>query len=253
MWMPDTLQALLELEGLYWIALATFAAGMVRGFAGFGTAMIFIPVAGKFVEPVWALVALTVMDFFGPMPNLPRAWRDGEPRDVARLGFATLLALPIGLALLVAIPAEAFRYMVSILAILVPVLLLAGLRYRGKMTPPVLYGAGAVAGITGGAAGLPGPPIVMLYAASTKAIASIRGNTMMYLFAFDVMLLGWLTVQGRLEAVPVVLGLVLFPLAVIGNVAGAAIFDPEREKLYRAVAYVVIFTAALTSLPIWDG
>jgi uncharacterized protein len=39
---------------------------------------------------------------------------------------------------------------------------------------------------------------------------------------------------------------------VVGNILGAKIFDPAREKLYRGIAYLVIFTAALTSLPLWD-
>lgn len=250
--MPDALSAALAQDGLIWLILAVFVAGMVRGFSGFGTAMIFLPVAGMFMPPVWALICLTVMDIFGPLPLLRKAWHTGEPKDVARIGIATLLALPLGLALLFAVPAEVFRYSVSALAIIVPILLIAGFRYHGALTPPIMYGTGAVAGITGGAAGLPGPPVVLLYAASTMPAAIMRANTMMYLFAFDIMLLSWLAVKGRLEATPIWLGLLFLVPAVLGNIAGGAIFDPAREKLYRLVAYGVVFTAALISLPIWE-
>lgn len=242
----------LALEGLVWIALTAFIAGVVRGFSGFGTAMIFIPVAAKFLEPIWVLIALVIMDILGPIPNLPRAWRDGRPRDVGVMALATLLALPLGIAILVAVPAEVFRYVVSVMAILVPVLLVAGVRYRGEMTRGLLAAVGAVAGVTGGAAGLPGPPVILLYASSTRPVAEIRGNIMIYLVAFDVILLGWLGLQGRLEMTPVALGLLLFAPIVAGNILGAAIFDPARERMYRGVAYAVIFVAALTSLPIWE-
>ena len=50
-------------EGVFWIALAAFVAGIVRGFTGFGTAMIFLPVAGSFLSPITALTVLTVMGF----------------------------------------------------------------------------------------------------------------------------------------------------------------------------------------------
>ncbi len=250
--MPEALSAALGHDGLLWLIATVFVAGIVRGFSGFGTAMIFLPVAAKFMEPVWALICLTVMDIFGPVPLLRKAWRAGEPQDVARLGVATLLCLPIGLALLFAVPAEVFRYAVSGLAILVPMLLLTGFRYRGALSPSVMFGTGALAGITGGAAGLPGPPVVLLYAASTKPVSIMRANTMMYLFAFDIMLLGWVAFNGRLEAVPVWLGLIFLVPAVMGNITGAAIFDPTREKVYRMVAYAVVFTAAITSLPIWE-
>lgn len=250
--MPEALSAALGQDGLLWLIATVFVAGMVRGFSGFGTAMIFLPVAAKFMEPVWALICLTVMDIFGPIPLLRKAWQAGEPRDVARLGIATLLCLPVGLALLFAVPAEVFRYGVSALAIVVPMLLIAGFRYHGAMSPPVMYGAGALAGVTGGAAGLPGPPVVLLYAASTKPVSIMRANTMMYLFAFDIMLLGWLAFKGRLEAQPIWLGLIFLVPAVLGNITGAAIFDPAREKVYRMVAYAVVFIAAVTSLPIWE-
>lgn len=252
MWMPDLLRQAVAQDGLGWLLAVVFLAGMVRGFSGFGTAMIFIPFASKQLEPVTVLIALTVMDIFGPLPNLPRSWRDGEPASVARLGLATLLALPLGVYLLLAVPTDVFRYAVSVMAIVVPVSLLAGLRYRGELTSGVLYAGGAVAGLTGGAVGLPGPPVIMLFAASTKAVSVIRANIMMYLFVFDIFLLTWLGLKGQLEAFPIVLGLLFFLPCVAGNIVGAAIFDPRRERLYRGIAYAVIFTAALTSLPLWD-
>lgn len=250
--MPEILGQALAQEGLGWLMVTVFAAGLVRGFSGFGTAMIFVPVAAKFMEPVWVLISLTVMDVFGPMPNLPRAWRDGVPRDVGLMALATLAALPLGLALLFAVPVEVFRYAVSVLAILVPVLLVMGLRYRGPISRRILLGTGAAAGLSGGAAGLPGPPVVLLYASSTRPVAEIRANILMFLLAFDFVLLGWLGVRGQLALAPVVLGLVFFLPGVVGNVLGAAIFDPARERMYRGVAYIVVLVAAISGLPIWD-
>ena len=92
----------------------------------------------------------------------------------------------------------------------------------------------------------------MLFAASTKAVSCIRANIMMYLFVFDVFLLFWFAMKGHLVALPITLGLLFLVPSVAGNILWAKIFDPAREKLYRGIAYAVIFTAALTSLPLWD-
>ena len=35
-------------DGFYWIFTAALVAGVVRGFSGFGSAMVFLPVAGQF-------------------------------------------------------------------------------------------------------------------------------------------------------------------------------------------------------------
>lgn len=250
--MPEALQAALAFEGLGWLIAGTVVAGFVRGFSGFGTALVFMPVAGQVMSPVWALTVLVVMDVFGPIPNLPRARRDGSLYEVALLTLAMALALPLGLMVLYAIRPEVFRYIVSALALLVPVLLLAGLRYRGRLSAPLLLGTGGVSGFLGGVAGVPGPPVILLYLASTRLAAQVRANTLMYLFAFDLVLIAVLAVQDRLEAVPVILGLLLALPMMLANMAGAAIFRPEWERPYRAVAYAIIAAAAISGLPLWD-
>jgi uncharacterized protein len=250
--MPDALGAALAFDGLGWLIAGTVLAGFVRGFSGVGTALVFMPVAGQLMSPIWALTVLVVMDLFGPIPNLPRARRDGNPREVALLCVAMILALPLGLMVLTSIRPELFRYAVSTLALLVPVLLLAGLRYRGPLSAPILLGTGGLSGFLGGVVGVPGPPVILLYLASTRLAAQVRANILIYLFIFDIVLIAVLALQDRLEAVPVILGLLLALPVMLANMAGAAIFRPERERLYRAAAYVVIAAAAISGLPLWD-
>ena len=36
------------------------------------------------------------------------------------------------------------------------------------------------------------------------------------------------------------------------NWLGARLFDPARERVFRAVAYVVIATSAVLGLPVWS-
>ena len=93
---------------LAWLAVAAFTAGLVRGFTGFGTAMIYLPVAGQILSPFGALTTLVLMDLVAPWPNVPRAIRDGQPADVARLGTGLVLAMPLGLLILTRVPPEAF-------------------------------------------------------------------------------------------------------------------------------------------------
>lgn len=250
--MPEALSAALAFDGLGWLIAGTILAGLARGFSGFGTALIFMPIAGQFMPPIWALTALVIMDVFGPIPNLPRAKRDGDMKEVAVLTLAMALTLPLGLMVLASLRPELFRYAVSILALLVPVLLLAGLRYRGRLSLPVLAGTGGLSGFLGGVVGVSGPPVILLCLASTRRAAQVRANILIYLFAFDIILIALLAVQDRLEAVPLIIGLILAPPVILANIVGAAIFRPEKERLYRAAAYLMIAAAAISGLPLWD-
>ncbi|QEW20142.1 hypothetical protein LA6_002336 [Marinibacterium anthonyi] len=67
--MPDILAEVLGYPGLGWLIAAALLAGTVRGFAGFGTGMVFVPVAAQVLNPFWVLLVVLVMDLFGPIPN----------------------------------------------------------------------------------------------------------------------------------------------------------------------------------------
>jgi len=213
--------------------------------------MIYLPVAGQFLSPVTAIVTLVTMDLFGPLPAVPRALREADWPDLRRLVIASSLATIVGVWALAQFDATMFRYVVSVATLVLLVALVSGLRYTGRLTPPRIYGVGAAGGVLGGAAGLAGPPVILLYMASTHAPHVIRATTMLFLMAFDVALLVILGAQGVLSAQGITIGLMLVPAVALGTMIGTALFDPARERLYRRVAYVIIAVSALRGLPFW--
>lgn len=239
-------------QDMAWLAAAAFAAGMVRGFSGFGTAMIYLPVAGQLLAPFDAIATLLVMDLVGPLPNIPRAWRDGDRADILRLSAGLLVALPFGIYALTVVEPEVFRYAVSLVALLLLMALVTGLRYHGRLTPPMVYGTGGISGLLMGISGLPGPPVILLYMAGPRPPRVIRANTCVYLLITDVVMLPMLALFGQLSLSAVLIGAAMIVPNLLGNVAGATLFRPEHERLYRSVAYAVIAASALSGLPIWD-
>lgn len=250
--MPEPLAQALAMPGLGWLALAVCAAGLVRGFSGFGSAMIIMPVASSVLSPVGAIVFLTMTELFGPLPNLPRALREGSRWDVVRLGVGALLALPLGVYSLSHMSPEFFGWAVSgiVLFLLIPLML--GWRYGGQLTPPLVTITGALGGFFGGATGMPGPPVIMLYMASALPVSVIRANFLLYLLMIDVMMIAVVALFDLLELVPILVGLLLVVPYMMFNVAGAALFRPGAERLFRAVAYLVIAASALLGLPLWS-
>ena len=246
--MPDGLQSALAIPGVAWISAAAFLAGIVRGFAGFGTAMVFLPVASQLVEPIWSIIILMIMDAIGPAPIIPRAMREGHPRDLARLFAGLVVAMPLGLAVLFWVDPGAFKLAVSLISLVLLVLLMSGMRYHGPMNPPVIYATGAVGGFLGGAVGIPGPPVILLYMASPHPAAVIRANTTVYLYGFDILMLVTFAVLGRLWGTPLILGLLTALPYLAGNAMGWWMFRPGYERLYRWVAYGIIAASALSGL-----
>lgn len=250
--MPEALAAALATDGLWLLLLAVFAAGIVRGFAGFGTAMVYLPVAGQFLTPFAALTTLVIKDLTAPLIHVPRALRDGHPADVLRLAAGAALTVPLGVLVLSLVPAEAFRWAVSLVALAMLALMIGGFRYRGKLTRPMVFGTGALSGFLAGSVGLPGPPVIVLYMASALPVAAIRANSMLFLLTADVLMLAVLGWNGFLDGSAVVLGVLLILPYLAGNWTGALLFRPEAEVTYRRIAYAIIGAAAVSGLPLWQ-
>ncbi len=237
--------------GLTIILFAAFLCGVVRGFSGFGTALVFLPIATPFLGPFGALIGLTIMDIFGPIPNLRRAWQEVNRGDLARLVAGCALVLPVGLWVLTQVDPDVFRYSVSLLALAMLAILILGLRYHGQVSRLMVTGIGCAAGFLGGVAGLPGPAVILFYMSRPLPVVVIRATILLFLFAFDFLLFGYLTGMGRVTMTAVLLGLLLAIPNLAGNWLGGWLFRPEYERLYRAAAYFAIALAALSGLPLW--
>lgn len=241
----------LSQPGLGWLAVAACIAAAVRGFSGFGAAMVYLPVASRFLTPIEALATMAIIDFFAPMPLLASAWRKADKRDLALLGLGLVLLMPVGLAALRRLSPDGYGWIVSIAVLCVVAVLMTGWRYRGQIRTWTLLVIGSLAGFAGGFIGLPGPLVVVTYMASTRPVAVIRANLMLFLYLYDIALIALLLIAGNLTAGLMILGLILAVPAIAGSLIGAFFFNPDHEKTYRRAAYGIIMVAALSALPIF--
>ena len=243
----------IQLEGIWFLVFGALLAGIVRGFSGFGTAMISLPFAAQVVPPLWAILTLMAMDIVGPIPLVKPALKDAQRRDLLLLLGGAACMLPVGLALLSTISPETYRYIVSSISLVLLVCLVFGLRYNGQMHPPLVAGIGALSGFSGGLGGVPGPPVILFYMASTLPVRVVRANMLLFLFFGDFLIIGIVGLRGELVLAPLVIGLLMAVPNGIGNLIGAAIFNPDKAGLYKSVAYIVIGASAIMGLPFWSG
>lgn len=249
--MPDLLAQVWETPGLLWLLLAISVAGVVRGFAGFGTALIFVPIAGIFLPPAPVIGVIMLTGIISNAAIVPRAWRQGHRREVGYLVLATVVTVPLGLWLMGMLDRETIRWIVAVVAGGTLAALLAGWRFSGVVTPRGLLAIGAVAGVIGGLTGLTGPIVVLFYLAGQSAAQYVRANTILFLAALDVIVVVNLALRQAIGWDVVMLAVVLAVPYLITTLIGQALFAPRYERLYRGIAYTVIALALVSGLPIW--
>lgn len=214
--------------------------------------MIYLPFAGQVLSPFAALTSLIVKDLIAPLIHVPRAVREGQPRNLLWLMAGAVISVPLGVWVLSQVAPDVFRWAVSVVTFAMLAALIFGLRYKGPITPGISIAAGGTGGFLAGSVGLPGPPVILLYMASTLPPAVIRATLTLYLILADVLLLAVFKWSGVLVTSAVLLGVAMILPYLMGNWLGAMMFRPEREVLYRRVAYTIIAGSAFLGLPIWD-
>jgi len=248
---PETLLTVWATPGLIWLLLTIGLAGILRGFTGFGTALIFVPVAGIFLPPQVVVGVITLTGIASTSALLPRAWGQADRAEVAVLALAALVTVPAGLWLMERLDPVTIRWIVAAVAALTLGALVAGWRFSGIVRRPVLIAIGAVAGVIGGLTGLTGPVVILFYLAGQSAAQSVRANTILFLAALDVVIVLNLLVQGALDVRIFLLAVTLALPYLTTSLIGQSLFDPRHERLYRWTAYAVIALAVLSGLPIW--
>ena len=99
---------------------------------------------------------------------------------------------------------------------------------------------------------MPGPPVIFVYLTGPYSAAVVRATMLLFLLTFDAVFLLTIIVTGQIIVEAVVIGLVMAAPIMIGNILGARVFNPDREELYRKLAFCIISISAIQRLPLFD-
>lgn len=249
----DIFTQVMAQNGLIWMVGALLLAGLVRGFTGFGTAMIFVPVGAQFLPmpQVIALMALTGLATMGAL--LPRAWGYASKSEVIPMSIAAAVAAPIALSMLAVIDQTTLRWGVAAITSITLISMVSGWQLRWKPSTFGHVAVGAGAGCVGGLTGLTGPVVIVFYLATAATAAQVRANIIVVLAALDVALIVATALTSVFTAHLLALGAILSVPYVLATSIGQALFDPARERIYRILAHSTVALVVITSLPLFDG
>jgi uncharacterized membrane protein YfcA len=228
-------------------------AGVTRGFSGFGGAMIYVPLIAAIYDPRIAAVTILLVDFASATPFAIPEMRRCTWREVAPLAFFMILGLPIGTWLLIVLDPVVMRWCAAIVVLSCVPILASGWRYHGTPRLPITAGVGLVAGISGGAVLIAGPPAILYWLGGGNSARTLRANLMVFFMICDVVLLAIYSYANLFEARPLALSVLLGIPFFLGMAVGARFFHGASDQTYRSIAYAIITFAALVSLPVLDG
>ena len=234
----------LPLASLALCALAAFVAAFVRGLAGFGMAILLVPLISLVIRPGEAVVVSNMLGLLIGLVGARKVWNVGE-KSAGVIGGLAMLMTPLGLLALFATPPAIARVVIALVAI--GAFLLVLLPAKPGHAPGRLETGltGTAAGLLTGFAGMPGPPVVPYYlrrpipremARASMLTVFLLTSTASTAAALMLRLASWR------DAVFAVL---LFGPVLIGNHLGSLAFGKVSDPLWRGF---VGFLLALSGL-----
>ncbi len=236
------------------IALGIAAlSGLVRGFSGFGSALIYVPLISAVYSPRLAVPTLLLIDTVCGLPFLFSVLHHVNKREVSTAAAAGAVTLPIGMLALLWVDPLWLRWFISVLVLLALASLVSGWRYHGKPTLLASLGAGAMAGFGGGAAQIAVPPLLIFWLGGNNSAATVRANIMAYFAIQGTLSIVLYAFNGLLNAQALMIAVLMGIPFIVALAAGAFFFHGTSDLLYRRAAYVIIAIAGLISLPLFDA
>lgn len=223
--------------------LATTVAGVMRGYSGFGTAVILAPIYSLLWGPRAGIPVMLLMELLVSLQLLPGAIKDADRRVVLPLGGAAAVATPMGAWVLLTADPEALRRFIGGFVLVFGLLLMSGWRYHGSRPLPLNLLVGTIAGLLKGSTGMSGPPVILYLLAGLEEAKRHRANLILFFATIAIISVVPPLLGGLIDLAVLVRLAVLLPVMAVSVPIGARLFRVIPDRLYRPFAMGVLLVA----------
>jgi uncharacterized protein len=226
-------------------AVVACIAGMVRGFAGFGAAMVMTPIFSALYGPAVGVALCLMLEIAVALPVVPAVLGLVDWRRIGLMLVAAAVGVPFGNLVLTWAEPEPMRWAISAIVLGAVALLASGWRYKGQPRPATTLAAGVSSGFLNGLAGMAGPPIAFYYLAGQENAAHVRANLTTYFVFVDLVAILTFASRSLVDWSTLVLALFLAPAVMLGGLLGAKLFPLASESFYRRLALALLVGVAI--------
>jgi hypothetical protein len=232
-----------------WIAMGfVMLAGIVRGFSGFGAAMMLGPVFAILYSAPQAVATMAGLGTLASLQLLPGALPRTDWREMLPITIMAALAIPLGSMILLSLDPDVMRRVISAAILAMVLVLMTGWRYPVKPGFLGALGTGGLSGLINGATGVGGPPVVLYLLAGPNTAGANRANLISYYVFLNGLTLAALYVQGVVDNHTVTRIVLLLPAQIVSLGMGAWLFHHASDAIYRRIALGLLIAVALFGL-----
>lgn len=236
----------------FFIVITALAAGLARGFSGFGAALIFMPLASSVTGPQVAGPVLLIVDFILTSVMVPAAFRISNRREVAVMTLGALAGIPLGTYVLLVTDPLLIRWGMVFVVVAMLALLASGWRYSGRPAAGLTAAVGTLSGFLSGSVQIGGPPVIAYWLGGANTGATVRANIILFFALSGLLTAISYFLSGLMNSAIIWWALTAGPSYGLGLYFGSRLFGLASERTFRLASYGLIALAGIIGLPLLD-
>lgn len=233
------------------LSLIVAAAGLLRGFSGFGFSMFAVPLMATVMAPARAVPVILALTFVSNLQTLRADWDDIDRRSVLSLVAWAIPFAMLGNWVLSVLDERPLRIIIGLVTVgATLVIWRAGPRERPRPSATATAFTGMTSGVLHGLLAMGGPPLTMYYLRGAFSPQAARASM---LATFTLMTIGPLAeaiLSGRFDGESTLLFAVLLPTMIAATWVGARLFHAAPGH-HRTVSLPLL--AGVGLLAVWSA
>jgi uncharacterized membrane protein YfcA len=224
-----------------------FVAAFMQIVAGFGFALLAVPLMTLAIEPKIAVVVSTLTGIF---VTSWQAYKDRALADkvlVKRMTIGAYLGMPLGLIVFLTVDDNVLRFLLGV-AVLVAAILLALRVNLHHVGPRLDYGSGFLSGVLATSLSTNGPPLVFVLQARQLPAVTFRATISTVFALSNIGGLALFIASGEITRDGIVAAAVTVPAMLFGQLLGFPIRKHVHGERFRWLVLLLLVAAAISAI-----
>lgn len=222
------------------LSLIIFIASVVRGFTGFGLALVAVPMIQFFLPVSDTAVFIAIINIMFSLIYFRRSKEIVRDQPLGRMALWTGIGVATGTLVLKFVNPAWIQLIWGLLIIFIVIALSAGIDFKIRSDRSALTLSGLFGGLLAGATGITGPPVAVILSSLKTPKEKFNAIISVFiLFAVSYALVFYL-IAGIVRKETFLLALTSVPALLAGLYAGDRLVSYISQKTFTTIIYIVL-------------
>ncbi len=239
---------MLNAENIIFLSLIIFAASIVRGFTGFGLALVAVPLIQFFMPVSDTAVFIALINAVFSVIYFRRSRELVRGQPLGRMAIWTGIGVAAGTLILKFINPAYIQLVWGLLIILIVFALARGFSFGISSDKSAMTLSGLFGGVLAGATGITGPPVAIILSSMKTPREKFNAVISIFiLFAVSYALIFYL-VAGLVKTETFLLAMCSVPALIAGLYTGDRLVSRISQLTFSRIIYIVLVIMGLITL-----